>query len=222
MARFGGIDQDAFHHISNLDYAQFDTTNTTPPAVEGRMAWNIDDGTMDLKLQNGVTLQIGQEFLAKVANYSGVLIPEGAAVRVDGAQGQRLKVTLAAATDDIYSATTLGIVTHSGGIPHGSSGYVTILGLVREIDTSDFNDGDVLYLSATPGQWSNVKPTAPTHTVQIGYVVNAANGSAGSIYVHVQNGYELEELHNVKITDPQDGQVLKYQASTQLWINANA
>lgn len=222
MARFGGIDQDAFQHISTLDYAQFDTTNTTAPTVEGRMAWNIDDGTMDLKLQNGVTLQIGQEFLAKVANYTGSLIPEGAAVRVDGAQGQRLKVSLASASSDITSATTLGVVTHSGGIAHGSSGYVTILGLVREIDTSDFEDGDVLYLTATPGVWSNVKPQAPVHTIQIGYVVKAANGNAGSIYVHVQAGYELDELHNVRITNPQDGQVLKYQASSQLWINANA
>lgn len=222
MARFGGIDQDAFHHISNLDYVQFDTTNTAAPNVVGRMAWNGDDSTVDLKLEDGVTLQIGQEFIAKVANYTGALIPEGAAVRVDGAQGQRLKVSLASATNDLVSVTTIGVVTHSGGIPHGSSGYVTIFGLVRKIDTSDFEDGDVLYLTATPGVWSNVKPSAPIHTVQIGYVVSAANANAGSIYVHVQNGYELDELHNVKITSPQDGQVLKYQASTQLWINANA
>jgi hypothetical protein len=220
MAKFGGIHQDGFQHISNLDYAQFDTTNTTPPATEGRMAWNGSDGTMDIKLQNGVTLQVGQEFVAKVANYTGSLIPEGAAVRVEGAQGQRLSVALAAATNDIASATTLGVVTHTGGIAHGSSGYITILGLVREIDTSDFEDGDVLYLTATPGVWSNVKPAAPTHTIQIGYVVNAANGNAGSIYVHVQNGYELDELHNVKITTPQDGQTLKYQASTGLWVNS--
>ncbi len=220
MARFGGIDQDGFQHISNLDYAQFDTTNTTPPTVEGRMAWNGDDGTMDLKLQNGVTLQIGQEFIAKVANYTGTLIPEGAAVRISGAQGQRLKVALAAATDDTNSATTIGIVTHSGGIAHGSSGYVTILGLVRELNTSAFDEGDVLWLSATPGQWSATKPVAPTHAVQIGYVVNSGNGNSGSIYVHVQNGYEIDELHNVKVLNPQDGQVLKYQASTGLWVNS--
>lgn len=211
------INQSGFDHLANLDYLQFDTTNTTTPTTTGRMAWNQDDGTLDLKLQDGVTLQMGQEFIAKVANYTNALIPEGAAVRVSGAQGQRLKVTLAAATDDNNSATTLGVVTQSGGIPHGTSGYVTIYGLVRGIDTRNFNDGDILWLSATPGQWSNVKPVAPTHLVQIGYVVNASN--AGSIYVHVQNGYELDELHNVLITNPQNGDILKYNATTKVWYN---
>lgn len=53
----------------------------------------------------------------------------------------------------------------------------------------------------------------------VGYCIRS-HPSLGSIYVKPQNGYELEELHNVKITNPQDGDVLKYQASTGLWINA--
>ena len=48
----------------------------------------------------------------------------------------------------------------------------------------------------------------------------ARHATQGSVFVKVVNGFELDELHNVKITNPQDGQVLKYQASTQLWINA--
>lgn len=212
--------EDSFNHISNLDYAQFDTTNTVQPTVPGRLAWNQDDGTLDLRLKDGlVTLQIGQEFVARVYNATGVLIPEGRVVRVDGAQGQRLKVTLASALSDDLSATTLGIVTHSGGIPVNQSGYVTLMGLVRGINTAAYQDGDLLWLQADSGTFSATKPIAPVHGVQIGYVVNATNN--GSIYVHIQNGYELDELHNVKITDPQNGQVLKYQSSTGLWINSN-
>jgi hypothetical protein len=43
----------------------------------------------------------------------------------------------------------------------------------------------------------------------------------GSIYVHVQNGFELDELHNVKITSVQNGHILKYDAADSLWKNAN-
>lgn len=215
MSRF--YNPDVAENLENVNHIRFDTSNTVAPTATGGMAWNQSDGTLDLKLEDGVTLQVGQEFVAKVANYTGSPIAEGAAVRVSGAQGQRLKVSLAAATDDSNSTTTLGVVTQSGGIAHGSSGYVTILGLVRNINTSAFEDGEVLWLSAIPGQWSNVKPSAPTHLVQIGYVVNAA--VPGSIYVHVQNGYELDELHNVLITDPQDGDILKYNGTTHVWYN---
>jgi hypothetical protein len=41
----------------------------------------------------------------------------------------------------------------------------------------------------------------------------------GEIFVKVQNGYELEELHNVSITSPADEQVLAYEAATGLWKN---
>jgi hypothetical protein len=39
------------------------------------------------------------------------------------------------------------------------------------------------------------------------------------LFVHVQNGFELDELHNVLITSPADGHVLTYDAATDLWKN---
>ena len=42
-----------------------------------------------------------------------------------------------------------------------------------------------------------------------------------TIFVKPQNGYELEELHNVLITNPQNGQVLKYNSTLGLWVNSN-
>jgi hypothetical protein len=41
----------------------------------------------------------------------------------------------------------------------------------------------------------------------------------GEIFVKVQNGYEIDELHNVVITSPADNQVLAYEAATGLWKN---
>lgn len=216
-----GVNQDGFDHISNLDYAQFDTTNTVTPTTAGRLAWNNTDGTLDLRLKDGnVTLQMGQELVARALNDTGSAIAEGRVVRISGASGQRLTVTLANNSGgDVNSATTFGVVTQTGGIGANQQGYVTLFGLVRELNTSAFQEGDILWLG-TNGTFSATKPVAPLHGVQVGYVVVAANN--GTIYVHVQNGYELDELHNVLITNPQDGQVLKYQASTGLWINGAA
>ncbi len=214
-----GVNQDGFDHISNLDYIQLDTTNTVAPTTTGRIAWNQNDGTVDIKLNDGVTLQVGQEANIMAANFTGSLIPEGAAVHVLGAQGGRLKVALASASSEAASANTIGIVTQSGGIAHGSSGYVTTSGLVRDLNlpTASFSEGDILWLGTTPGTWSRTRPVAPAHGVQMGYVVNTSNGNAGSMYVNVQNGYEIDELHSVLITNPQEGDILVFRSG--LWRN---
>lgn len=195
----------------------------------GQMTWNDQDGTIDLKMKGGnVTLQIGQEQLVRVVNKTATNITLSEAnyqaVRVTGAQGLRLKVDLAQATTDTLSAETIGLVTET--ILNNQEGFITTSGLVRGINTTGslqsetWVDGDILYLSPTvPGQITKVKPIAPNHLIVIGYVINA-HITQGSIFVKVNNGYEIDELHNVKITGPTNSQVLIYQDG--LWINGTA
>ena len=196
----------------------------------GRLSWNDTDGTLDLGLKGGnVTLQIGQEQLVRVVNKTATSISlleaNYQAVRVTGAQGQRLKVDLAQATSDALSAGTIGIVTET--IANNQEGFITTSGLVRKINTTGslqsetWTDGDILYLSGSvAGNITNVKPSAPIHTVIIGYVVHA-HATQGSIFVKVDNGYELDELHNVLITGVTGGQVLSYDNATSLWKNTD-
>jgi len=78
-------------------------------------------------------------------------------------------------------------------------------------------DGDSLYLSPTTfGAVTNVKPSAPFHEVRIGYV-EYAHAINGKIYVKIDNGYELDELHNVAITTPLNGNYLEYNGT--VWVN---
>jgi hypothetical protein len=82
-------------------------------------------------------------------------------------------------------------------------------------------DGDSLYLSGTTfGAITNVKPSAPIHEVRVGYV-EYAHASKGKIYVKIDNGYELDELHNVSINPltVANNDVLTYESATQLWKN---
>ncbi len=212
------------------DYVQLDTA-ATPTLQPGMFAWNDQDGTADLRLKGGnVTLQVGQETLARVVNKTGADLLESQykVVRVriaseGGAQGQRLAVVLAQGNNDPDSVTTLGIVTEN--IANNQEGFITIFGNVNGINTTGslqgetWVDGDVLFLSpTTPGALTKVKPVAPNHTVVMGYVVYA-HGVNGKIFVKVDNGYEIDELHNVKITSVANNDLLQYDSTQQVWKN---
>ncbi len=187
---------------------EFDQTPTGTAGV-AVMRWNDSDGTIDLGLKGGnVTLQVGQELVQRVVNKSGVNLLEAnyQVVRVSDAQGQRLAVMLAQANNDANSTDTIGLVTET--INNNQEGFITTSGLVRSINTTGslqgetWVDGDVLYLSpTTAGAITNVKPTAPQHTVILGYVVYA-HAVNGKIFVKCDNGYELGELHNVYVPTP--------------------
>ena len=63
-----------------------------------------------------------------------------------------------------------------------------------------------------------MKPIAPQHTVIVGFVVNS-NSSNGSIYVKIDNGYKIDELHNVRIATATNGQLLRYNSALSVWKN---
>lgn len=191
----------------------------SPPYKEGRMFYNPDDNTLQLYVDNpDVALNVGQEMWVLGVNKTGSLIPDGTVVYLSGAQGNRPKMWPALANSDLKSADTIGVVTHEVAI--NAEGYITTEGIINGINTSNFNDGEVLYLSPIiPGAVTNVKPVAPQHLVKVGYALNSTNN--GKIFVTVDNGYELDELHNVRITSPQSGQIIKYNSVSSIWVNGD-
>jgi len=209
-------------------FFQADLTPSSALQV-GRMQWNDQDGTMEMRLKgNNVTLQIGQEQLIRVVNKTGADLLEAnyQCVKISGAQGQRPKVALAQANNDANSADTIGLVTET--IANNQEGFVTDSGIVSNINTTGslqgetWIDGDVLYLSGTvAGRITKVKPQAPIHGVIVGFVIHA-HATQGKIYVKVDNGYELDELHNVRIVSPTNNQILQYTSATGLWENKTA
>ena len=109
----------------------------------------------------------------------------------------------------------------SADLANNSNGYVTIIGLVTEIDTSAYTDGAQLYLSpTTAGTYTTTKPYAPSHLVYVA-IVEYAHAIHGKLFVKVQNGYELDEIHNVSAQSPTNGQTILYNESTSLWQKAN-
>jgi hypothetical protein len=159
--------------------------------------------------------------LSYVTNAESTTITKGQAVYAFGGQGDRLKVKLASNTTDALSAQTIGVVL-STSIGANQKGLIIMQGQIDGLNlfpTSTWSDGDAVYLGATAGSFSHTKPLAPNHLVYLGFVTTASNGSAGRMYVRVQNGYELGEIHDVSLTSPTNGQVLTYNSSTDLWVN---
>lgn len=156
---------------------------------------------------------------AYVTNADSVSLTKGMVVYAFGGTGDRMTVKRAYNTTDATSAQTVGVVVTSS-IGVNQKGIIITQGLLDNLSilpTSSFSDGDQLYLGSTPGSITNVKPYAPNHLVYVAIVTTASNGSAGRMYVKVQNGYELDELHNVQAQSPNNKDVLYYDLASQQW-----
>jgi len=181
----------------DVDSIQFNLSYAGPHA-EGLMHWNSDDGIPEIGLPGGnVILQIGQELVLKVKNGSGSTINNGEAVYITGGSGVNVIVDKASSTD-FDTALVIGLATED--ITNNQYGYVTIFGLVRDIDTSSMSVGDMVWLGETPGTVTNVRPEAPDISVHIGYVV-ISHATEGVILVKVKVVSRLRELSDVNNTD---------------------
>jgi hypothetical protein len=212
-----GIDIDANDTISidTVPRLIFYSDKTYSGGV-GAMRWNSDDGTLDLGLKGGnVTLQLGQELVQPVKHATNGGLDNGKVVYITGSSGDNKKVLYARANSEATSANTLGLMTET--VTGGNKGFCTTFGLVRNINTSNLTEGGAVWLSKdTAGAMTAVRPEAPNHGVFIGFCVRK-HASTGVIFVNVQNGYELNELHNVHVPSPSNNQALVYKSGNSRW-----
>jgi hypothetical protein len=160
--------------------------------------------------------QNAQDILIYVKNVTGAQINKGKVVRISGATGDNALISTASYESDGVSANTLGITNQD--IPHDSFGYVITEGTLIGINTNAFSAGQLLYLGAT-GSIIGTAPVAPLHAVRLGQVLRVQINN-GSMYVRIDNGYELGELHDVvdSTTTSSFGDLLVKSGS--VWINS--
>ena len=208
--------------ISTPDSITFDTTAAEASAT-AKLFWDDGDGVLSNGLKGGnVTLQVGTQQYARVYNDSGTTLTKGQVVYISGAQGNRVAVKLARADVEATSFGTIGLVAET--MTSGAEGFIIVSGALYKLNTTGLVAGATVYLSpTTAGAVTTTKPQAPDQLVVIGWVERVDN-IVGSIYVKIDNGYELDELHDVRITSPQSGNLLIYDATTTpvgVWKNAN-
>lgn len=161
-----------------------------------------------------------KDIVVDVKNTTGAQINKGTVVRIIGATGDNALIGTASWEDDNNSANTLGFVVTD--IANDAFGRVMTQGTLLSVNTDPllgYAAGQLVYLSSS-GQFTNVKPPAPYHEVRLGQVLRAQQNN-GSIYVLIQNGYELGELHDVDINTGSlaNKDILAYDSASTQWEN---
>jgi hypothetical protein len=204
----------SFDGTANINL--FTTVNTASVAIGELYGVNISSPEEFQTLGYNGTEWVNQysSVVTYVRNAEATTLTTGTVVYLFGATGDHASVKRADNDSDATSSKTVGLVAKN--ILTAENGPIVTRGYVDGIDLSvGYSAGDVLWLGED-GAFTKTKPTAPEHLVFIGVVVRATNN--GIVYVATQNGYELDELHDVSISaSVASGDFLKYNGS--LWVN---
>lgn len=217
-------------------------TANNPILLAGEMALSTDvlySGTDQprYKIGNGVDTWLNLDYVPEgsaaypenlfltVVNKTGDnLLASGYKVlKVQTAQGQKLAVDYALADSDANSADTIGVVYEN--INNNQTGKIVVIGELTGLNTTGslqgetWNDGDLLFLSPfVDGGITNIRPTAPNHGVIIGYIVYS-HVNQGKIYIKIDNGYEIGELHNCYLPTPTHNDGIFWSSGTTRYEN---
>ena len=195
-----------------VDSILFTTTNENT-AIEGELTYNNQSGTLHLGMAGGIEMPVGQGEAHLVRNVTGTTIAKGKVVYISGSTGQRPQISLADADAEGTSSVTFGITAET--IAPNDSGFVFTSGYIHGINTNALTQGEALWLDTAPGGFTHTKPVAPVNAVLVGYVITKKTN--GTIFVKIQNGYEIDELHNVVTAGKVLNSVIRYDTTSKMW-----
>lgn len=148
-------------------------------------------------------------------------ITKGQAVYISSANGTNIIVSKASNAIEATSSKTLGLL-ETTGVTNDIVNVITD-GLLSGLNTSTATIGDAVWLGTSGNLIFGLssKPVAPAHLVYIG-VVSCVHAVNGEILIKVQNGFELDELHDVNpslsvTTSVNSDNLLIKEASSGLW-----
>jgi hypothetical protein len=172
------------------------------------------DGTGSLQTFPSI-ISDATNLIREVYNETGATLTKGTVVYINGGHGNLPTIGKALATGDSTSAQTYGVVRSDIG--NMSNGYIVVVGDLIDISTNGYTIGTQLYLSSTTaGEYTSTKQYAPAHLVYVG-IVTRSHPTQGVIAIKIQNGYEMDELHDVSAQNPSNNDILQFKTATNLW-----
>jgi hypothetical protein len=180
--------------------------------LEGQIIAKVTDTDHDLQWIDNYTGDL--RILAK--NDSGVTISKGQVVMAVGAVGDRIQIAKAVADGSVSAKYMLGLASQD--ILDSEEGYVQMLGEIRNLNTSAYAIGTVLYINpASAGGLTSTEPTSPNLAEAVA-IVTRSHESTGILFVRMwSQGESVSELHDVAIDTLTSGQFLKWNGT--VWVN---
>jgi hypothetical protein len=167
-----------------------------------------------------------------VRNNTGSTILKGSLVSAEGSEPSgRIDVTPFAAVGGIDTEIrVMGVAMEN--LSSGVNGTVMSLGTLTGLDTrgtsasglavgdETWAAGDILF--AHPTAAGKLTKVRPQHDLPVAFIT-IRHASSGQIAIRIVPGnHHLEWLHDVQITAPQDGDILKFNSSLGLWTNQSS
>lgn len=203
--------------ISNIESLVFDTATAATPTA-GNMYWDDTAGTLVITLKGGnILLPIGQESNILVKNADAAGLIKGQAVYTVGSDGVNTTVRYAKADTGATAHTIMGVVSEAAS--GGAKAFVTVYGLISDIDTSHLTEGAEVWVSpTTAGLLTSTRPTSPNHSVRVGYCIRS-HAVNGVLFISMDRGNEMEELDDLELTSVASNDFILYDSTDGRWEN---
>ena len=202
------IDLDGLN--SNIDKLHFNPDTLVQLANVGDVRYSPESRTLEVKVSDTVSIQLGQEMQTRVKNDEAIQINNGHMVYINSAAGANPLAKIASTSNPDVAQKTFGMATEN--IPANGFGAITTEGLVRDINTSAFPEGSMLWLG-TNGSVTNIEPVAPVSKISVGMVLRS-NANNGVVYVKIRAIARNQKLSDVYAPTLAGGDILRWNSTT--------
>lgn len=204
----------SFSPNNQFTYVTLNTAIEDAPTTVGTFYWDEQDGVPTVVLANS-KLQVGKEMYVDGLNKLGTTVSNGAVTFVNGAQGNRATIGLADADNYSDLHKLIGLATHD--IANNETGNITTIGVIRDIDTSAYTEGDELFVSTTAGAFTTVTPSFGTGRWHVG-IVTKSHVTQGEILVNVhEDKYMFGDPENNNFTGFEDDGTMVAKGDATAW-----
>jgi hypothetical protein len=205
--------------ISTVDYIGFDTGYATT-LTAGQLGWDSTNNSLSYGMFGGNIIQhIGEDQYLYIK--ASATITKGQVIMFTGSVGASGVLTGAPATGITDGTYIMGVAAEA--IANNAFGFVQTFGVLTNVNTSSFNDGDILwYDPSVTGGLTATKPSAPNVKAQVAACNKGGSAGGGIITVRINPGSALGGTDsNVQLSSPTGGQILSYNQTGQYWSNIN-
>jgi hypothetical protein len=204
--------------ITDPDYVTFNTGYSTALTV-GQLGWDATYNNLSIGMIGGNIIQhIGEDQYLYIK--ASATITKGQVIMFTGSVGASGILTGAPATGITDGTYIIGVAAEA--IANNAFGFVQTFGVLTNVNTSAFADGDILwYDPSVAGGLTATKPSAPNVKAQVAVCNKGGSAGGGVITVRVNAGSQLGGTDsNVQLGTLASGQTIIYDATAGYWKNS--